>query len=602
MGSDDIGWQHGVMLENRHNFKCNYCDFTGQEGRVSRLKKYLAGGRLTGYHDVQGCKMVPREVKKLMIEHLKHVRAETARKRADKEMQERIISGRERDEDIEDEVKMYAEYVPDPDVRERQARAQSRAEAWEGDQWAAHRVSFHGAQHEVGSGSGSGSGSTVGGAGGTQSRRFSNVGDYFTRPPPTQTQLPEQRRHSKRPTGVQIEDVDPYVYPREHGKQTRIEDAYNQQGPKYKVGRAIAKWWHHTGLPFNATNSPYYKTAIQEVQRGGLYVQPPTARDLARKYLQEEVNEIKSYIDNFKKKWEKYGVTLITSDGKKVEDIVNSSNFWDRVFKLVQIIEPLYEVLRVVGGDRRPSIGLVYAKLEAAKKKICEVSPRHTHLVLDVVEDRWDRQMSRDLHRAAYYLHPAYHYTHELAYEDDLTAAFTRVVERLSRSPVQAADTIDEMKSFREAIRGFAEPSAIAGRERVEGDEEGDRGNVGQPYSPRYEMNPEAEVDLLGDIELEHVERTIGGRVEDMVVLLQMLEVTVVVTMEVEVVTMVREEMVTVVREEEVVRWHSKRSNFFGVQPKILVMVPQCGTIEGRSLDLAVKQEVHQWIPIAMTL
>ncbi|MQL91964.1 hypothetical protein Taro_024591 [Colocasia esculenta] len=42
-------------------------------------------------------------------------------------------------------------------------------------------------------------------------------------------------------------------------------------------------------------------------------------------------------------------------------------------------------------------------------------------------------------------------------------------------------------------------------------EEEGDRGNVGQPYSPRYEMDPEAEVDLLGDIELQHVERTIGG-------------------------------------------------------------------------------------------
>ncbi|MQL70270.1 hypothetical protein Taro_002574 [Colocasia esculenta] len=100
------------------------------------------------------------------------------------------------------------------------------------------------------------------------------------------------------------------------------------------------------------------------------------------------------------------------------------------------------------------------------------------------------------------------------------------------------------MKSFREAIGGIAEPSAIAGRERVEGErgeyeldeeaddpedpprpntflaravveataeEEGDRGNVGQPYSPRYEMDLEAEVDLLGDIELEHVERTIGG-------------------------------------------------------------------------------------------
>ncbi|MQL73402.1 hypothetical protein Taro_005759 [Colocasia esculenta] len=405
------------MLGSRHNFKCNYCSFTGQGGGVSRLKKHLAGGRLAGYHDMQGCKMVPSEVKKLMIEHLKHVRAETARKRADKEIQERIISGRERDEDIEDEVEMYAEYVPDPDVQERRARAQSRAEAWEGGQRVAHRVSFQGAQLEVGSGSGSGS--AVGGADGTQSRRFSNVGDYFTRPPPTQTQLPEQGRHNKRRTCVQIEDVDPYVYPREHGKQTRIEDAYNQQGPKYKVER-------------------------------GEY----------------ELDE--------------------------------------------EAVDP--------EDPPRPNTFLARAVAEATSE------------------------------------------------------------------------------------------------------EEGDRGNVGQPYSPRYEMDPEAEVDLLGDIELEHVERTIGGHGDDdddhferlmeglprtqsrrrgssiqdappsqstraptssqlakgkqiaqesrrkktgatesrptkeFVVLLQMLEVTVVVTVEVEVMTVVREEeMVTVVREEEVV-------------------------------------------------
>ncbi|MQL91191.1 hypothetical protein Taro_023796 [Colocasia esculenta] len=275
-GSDDIGWQHGVMLGSRHNFKCNYCSFTGQGGGVSRLKKHLAGGRLAGYHDMQGCKMVPSEVKKLMIEHLKHVRPDTARKRADKEIQERIISGRERDEDIEDEVEMYAEYV-----QERRARAQSRAEAWEGEQRVAHIVSFQGAQHEVGSGSGSGS--AVGGSG---------------------------------PAELSLVDFQMWVIislgplPHKHNYQNKEGIARDPQGLKYKVGRAIAKWWHHTWLPFNAANSPYYKTAIQEVQRGGLHVQPPTARDLAGKYLQDEVNEIKSYI-RFKMKWEKYGVTLM---------------------------------------------------------------------------------------------------------------------------------------------------------------------------------------------------------------------------------------------------------------------------------------------------
>ncbi|MQM07838.1 hypothetical protein Taro_040685 [Colocasia esculenta] len=71
--------------------------------------------------------------------------------------------------------------------------------------------------------------------------------------------------------------------------------------------------------------------------------------------------------------------------------------------------------------------------------------------------------MSRDLHMAAYYLHHAYHYALELSYEDDLTAAFTR------------------MKSFREGVGSFAEPSAIAGRDRIDG-ERGD-----------YELDEEAD-------------------------------------------------------------------------------------------------------------
>ncbi|MQM02947.1 hypothetical protein Taro_035718 [Colocasia esculenta] len=246
--------------------------------------------------------------------------------------------------------------------------------------------------------------------------------------------------------------MDPNIYSREHGKQTRIDDAYNQQGPRYKVGRTVAKWWHHSGISFNAANSPYYKTMIQEV-------------------------------------------------------------------------------LRVVDGDRRPTIELVYAKIETAKK-IREVSPRYAHLVLNVVEDRWDRQMSRDLHMAAYYLHPAYHYALELSYEDDLTAAFTRI------------------KSFREGVRSFAEPSAIADRDRIDGDpmvawvaratterreyeldeeaddhkdpphpntflaraikaiEEEERGDGDvrggrQPHSSQFQAEEEDEVDLLGDLRME---------------------------------------------------------------------------------------------------
>ncbi|MQM00501.1 hypothetical protein Taro_033234 [Colocasia esculenta] len=55
---------------------------------------------------------------------------------------------------------------------------------------------------------------------------------------------------------------------------------------------------------------------------------------------------------------------------------------------------------------------------------------------------------------APYYLHPAYHYAFELSYKDHLIAAFTR------------------MKSFREGVGSFAKLSAVAGRDRIDGDEE----------------------------------------------------------------------------------------------------------------------------------
>ncbi|MQM00727.1 hypothetical protein Taro_033466 [Colocasia esculenta] len=196
--SEDIGWQHGTALGSRHNYKCNYCGHTGQGGGVSCLKKHLAGGRLAGYHDVQGCKSVPAEVKRLMIEHLKGVRAETIRKRADRDMHERIISGRQRDEDDDDEPEIYAEYVPDgPDQPLRRTREQTRVESWEAEQ----RGSF-----EVGSGSG-GSGSRVGGE--AQSRRFSNVGYYFTHIPAEVSVPDQQQRQRKRSTAY-------YLHPAYH--------------------------------------------------------------------------------------------------------------------------------------------------------------------------------------------------------------------------------------------------------------------------------------------------------------------------------------------------------------------------------------------------
>ncbi|MQM08285.1 hypothetical protein Taro_041138 [Colocasia esculenta] len=64
------------------------------------------------------------------------------------------------------------------------------------------------------------------------------------------------------------------------------------------------------------------------------------------------------------------------------------------------MIEPLYEILRLVNGDRTPTMRLVYAKLEAAKKRIFASSSKYAHMFIEIIKNRWDRQMSRDPHMA----------------------------------------------------------------------------------------------------------------------------------------------------------------------------------------------------------
>ncbi|MQL86488.1 hypothetical protein Taro_019029 [Colocasia esculenta] len=111
----------------------------------------------------------------------------------------------------------------------------------------------------------------------------------------------------------------------------------------------------------------------------------------------------------------------------------------------MQMIEPLYEVLRLVDSNRTAMMWLVYAKLEVAKKRIIATSAKYSYMFIDIVKDRWDRQMSRDLHMAV-----------------------TSVVDRMSRNHEKVAAALNELKYFREGIGSFDDPSAIASQQKLD--------------------------------------------------------------------------------------------------------------------------------------
>ncbi|MQM12282.1 hypothetical protein Taro_045197 [Colocasia esculenta] len=136
----------------------------------------------------------------------------------------------------------------------------------------------------------------------------------------------------------------------------------------------------------------------------------------------------------------------------------------------------------MVDGEDKNDMGYLYEAMDKAKERLrarfkkappqgCEAHA----LRWDRLSSGWDR-VALSLPPAAlfshgkrttvkkqvraYYLHLAYHYAIELSYDDDLTAAFTRVVERLSRSALDAKKSLEPLLSFfrdgKKPLKGWA--------------------------------------------------------------------------------------------------------------------------------------------------
>ena len=98
------------------------------------------------------------------------------------------------------------------------------------------------------------------------------------------------------------------------------------------------------------------------------------------------------------------------SDGINVQLIVLSDpKFWPTIKFCLKCVISLVKVLRLVDGDAKPAIGYIYEAMDRAKEQIRknfnDVQRRYK-LILRIIETRWELQLHRPLHAAAYFLNP----------------------------------------------------------------------------------------------------------------------------------------------------------------------------------------------------
>ncbi|XP_071917038.1 uncharacterized protein [Coffea arabica] len=108
-----------------------------------------------------------------------------------------------------------------------------------------------------------------------------------------------------------------------------------------------------------------------------------------------------------------YKKFLKMNKGKEVKQIVLDDRFWNNCLITMRIMGPIIRLLRVCDTDERPSLGYVYEGMFRAIigiKKLFRNNERLYKPYIDIINDRWDRMLRKNLHATAYFLNPAFQY------------------------------------------------------------------------------------------------------------------------------------------------------------------------------------------------
>ncbi|XP_028557074.1 uncharacterized protein LOC110108718 [Dendrobium catenatum] len=122
------------------------------------------------------------------------------------------------------------------------------------------------------------------------------------------------------------------------------------------------------------------------------------------------------------------------SEGKEIRKIILNDKFWATVTYAILSTRPLVQVLRLVDAEKKLAMGFIYNAMDEAKELIAhnlggeEASYRE---IWDIVDARWEVQLHRHLHAAAYYLNPQFQYSEKKSSNPEVKLGLYHCMERL---------------------------------------------------------------------------------------------------------------------------------------------------------------------------
>ncbi|XP_058209973.1 uncharacterized protein LOC131323277 isoform X1 [Rhododendron vialii] len=139
---------------------------------------------------------------------------------------------------------------------------------------------------------------------------------------------------------------------------------------------------------------------------------------------------------------------------KEVKDILESKDFWAKAADILKIQEPLVKVLRLVDGDRKPTMGFIYEAMDRAKMAI-QNNCRYYTEYWRIIDRRWAIQLHTDLHAAGYFLNPIYQYGGNLSNHREVMDGVRKVIMRLLPDLNEQVEAINQISVFRNKEDSF---------------------------------------------------------------------------------------------------------------------------------------------------
>ncbi|KAK9913576.1 hypothetical protein M0R45_037387 [Rubus argutus] len=157
--------------------------------------------------------------------------------------------------------------------------------------------------------------------------------------------------------------------------------------------------------------------------------------------------------------------------GLEMSDLISDRDqtFWSSCTLIVHLTNPLLRVLRMVGFEKRPAMGFIYAGMYRAKETIKkELAKREEYMVYwNIIDQRWEQHWHFPLHAAGFYLNPKIFYSLEGDIHNSILSGMYDCIERLIPDIKVQDKIMKEINLYKNAAGDFRRKMAIRARDTL---------------------------------------------------------------------------------------------------------------------------------------